>query len=131
MLPGSCQDDSRRLCKIVIFAWVDGLGTEAVQVVAEHLNQTLVVSDVCFRTVREKWQSQRIDRQMSFDDERFWDRESAPKLSPVCAFVMTKSLRVRHWHCTYSSQQVKSMINNRVQFGFFGHVAAPVHVTHS
>ena len=41
---------------------IDWLGTKVVQVVAEHLNQTLVVSDVCFCTGREKWQSQRIDR---------------------------------------------------------------------
>ena len=28
---------------------------------------------------------------MPFDDERFWGRESVPKLSPIGAFVMTKS----------------------------------------
>lgn len=29
---------------------------------------------------------------MAFDDERFWDRESAPKLSPIGKFVEAKSL---------------------------------------
>ena len=29
---------------------------------------------------------------MAFDDERFWDRLSAPKLSPVGKFVEAKSL---------------------------------------
>ena len=38
----------------------------------------------------KKRKTQRIDREMAFDDERFWDRLSAPKLSPIGAFVKAK-----------------------------------------
>ncbi len=40
---------------------VDGLSTKVVQVIAQHLNQALVIGDICFGAVREKRQSQRID----------------------------------------------------------------------
>ncbi len=62
------------------FRNVDGFAAKVVQVVAEHLNQALVVGDICFGTVCEKRQSQGIDCKMPFD--------------AVSAFVMTKSFRL-------------------------------------
>jgi hypothetical protein len=38
----------------------------------------------------EERQSQTINGKMPFDDERFWGRESVPKLSPIGTFVVTK-----------------------------------------
>ncbi len=35
-------------------------------------------------------QSQSINGKMPLDNERFWDRLSAPKLSPIGTLVMTK-----------------------------------------
>jgi hypothetical protein len=51
----------------------------------------LVIANAGFGTVRKKRQTEDINCQVSFDDERFWGRESVPKLSPIGAFVMTES----------------------------------------
>lgn len=59
---------------------VDWLGTKVVQVVAQQFNQALVVGDVCFGTVRKKWQSQSINREMALD--------------AIGAFVVAKSFRL-------------------------------------
>lgn len=59
------------------FGKVDWLLAKIVQVINQHLNQALIISDIGSGTVREEWQSQRIDRQMPLD--------------PIGAFVMTKS----------------------------------------
>jgi hypothetical protein len=34
---------------------------------------------------------------MAFDDERFWDRFSAPKLSPIGAFVMAELFGLQYF----------------------------------
>ena len=46
---------------------VHRLGTEIVEVVCEHLNQTGIVRNICFGTVGKEGKPQRIDCQMSFD----------------------------------------------------------------
>ena len=50
---------------------------------------------------------------------------------PLVQMQVTKSLKARHWQCTYFSRQAKSMISSHVQFGIFSPVAVPVRVVHS
>ena len=59
---------------------VDRFGAKVVQVVAEQLNQALVVGHICTSAVCEKRQSQRIDCKMPFD--------------AIGAFVVTKPFRL-------------------------------------
>lgn len=49
------------------FRNVDRLGAKVVQVVDEHFNQTLIISHICFRTMREKREAQRINGEMALN----------------------------------------------------------------
>lgn len=49
------------------FGNVDRLAAKVVEVVAQQFNQTLIVGHTCFGAVREEWQAERIDGQMSLD----------------------------------------------------------------
>jgi hypothetical protein len=69
---------------------IDGLGAKVIEVVTQQFNQPLVIRHASRSAVRKKRQTQGIDGKMSFNDERFWGRESVPKLSPIGAFVMTE-----------------------------------------
>lgn len=57
---------------------IHGFGFEIVEILREHLNQSLVVSDIGFGRVSEQGKPQRSDSQMPFDAIR--------------CFVMTKTL---------------------------------------
>ena len=49
------------------FRDVDWLGTEVVNVLGEHRNETFIIRDVSRCAVCEEWEPQRIDRQMTLD----------------------------------------------------------------
>ncbi len=76
------------------FGNVDGFSAKVIQIATQHFNQPLVIRDIGFGAMGKEWKAQSINRKMSLDDERFWGRFSAPKLSPIGAFVMTKAFRL-------------------------------------